>query len=367
MSLTNKGDEYHPLYEDDMIDQLGYVKDRDIASKPIMDNYPLNIRDLKRIDFIDLTVYLTKDKYNMLKTWIDNYMVDYQDNLPISDVYFFEDFVIREYIDDNSGDIRYWYYHIEDDKYLILESYTWVEKAGMLLFDAGIRVLLSNYTFVWIILTHLQDENHDNRKTFNRESFYLLSRLGVFFKYNDIYNIYSYQDSNNDEDFYDGYDVRVFYPASEFGNLYNKDKIHLVDIFAAGIGRFAAVNNYLLRSVEDNIEIRYRYTDDNQDYIHSTVVNSFIDEVVGPTEDKPVIMDIGKIRANISNPDNIFTIRNFSKRVYEYKMQVRGHKQHYWVGSGVNRHREVRWKNPYYKNKDKPFKIIREVQDSSEE
>jgi hypothetical protein len=78
-------------------------------------------------------------------------------------------------------------------------------------------------------------------------------------------------------------------------------------------------------------------------------------------------MDIGKIRTSISNPDNMFAIRDFSKRVYEYKMQVRGHEQHYWVGSGPNKRRILRWVNPYYKNKDKPFKVIREVEDSSED
>ena len=49
-------------------------------------------------------------------------------------------------------------------------------------------------------------------------------------------------------------------------------------------------------------------------------------------------------------------------RFCDYKFQVIGHYQHYWVGHGKNKTRVLKYIDPYYKNKDKEFKIIKEYQ-----
>jgi len=47
------------------------------------------------------------------------------------------------------------------------------------------------------------------------------------------------------------------------------------------------------------------------------------------------------------------------QRFCQYKYQVIGHYQHYWIGKG-RKTRVLKWVEPYYKNKDKEFKIIKE-------
>ena len=58
---------------------------------------------------------------------------------------------------------------------------------------------------------------------------------------------------------------------------------------------------------------------------------------------------------------NILAGTDIPRRLCDYRFSVRGHWSHRWIGKRGNQRLVPVWIDPYEKNKDKPFKIIKET------
>lgn len=129
--------------------------------------------------------------------------------------------------------------------------------------------------------------------------------------------------------------------------------------------------NYSLVSTASSDEPTNIYCPDTNKMQHRTF-KSFVKKA---TEDKTIVVDIAKIpfveeknntlHAIISTQKNNIIVNQFPRKLCDYKYQVRGHWHKYWVGTGDDKHLEKRWIQPYYKNKDKDHKIVKEIKNGS--
>ena len=52
---------------------------------------------------------------------------------------------------------------------------------------------------------------------------------------------------------------------------------------------------------------------------------------------------------------------NKVRNICQYRIQVTGHISHRWVGTGKDKHLEEVFIQPYFRNKDKPFRSVKKV------
>lgn len=121
--------------------------------------------------------------------------------------------------------------------------------------------------------------------------------------------------------------------------------------------RYITMNYYMLNKIEENDNIIV----ENKEPM--TIVDYIKSEATSDKKKVKIYFDSEKnISAKLSTDNkNIYSHNNHVIRTLcDYKFQVCAHYQHYWVGSGKDKKRILKWKESYYKNTDKEFNIIHE-------
>lgn len=149
-----------------------------------------------------------------------------------------------------------------------------------------------------------------------------------------------------------------------------KDYDSIYNIFsgiAGNLRTFNALNYYMLCKLENN---------DNMDFLKSdnSIVSSSLVEYMKyeAHEDKKIRIRIDNdVNLNLyTKNDNIYSHDNkVVRKLCDYRFMVSAHWHHYWVGSKKDgtAHRIRKWVESYEKNKDKQYKIIREMYKGKEE
>lgn len=165
------------------------------------------------------------------------------------------------------------------------------------------------------------------------------------------------------ENVYTHYDNYKRISKIDFKNI--KYIISVLNDLLVSLMLFYGINYHIVETI-DNAE--YKEISVSNEYAHSIIKdeNMVTPQIVPANSDviriiKLNMPDYGcvKIRHNTKNVRN----SNIVRKMCDYKFQVEGHFHNYWIGSEKKGTRQLitKWVEPYYKNKDKPFKIIKEV------
>lgn len=310
------------------------------------------LKELRRYDYINLTNMAKKERNDFLKSTYNNYLEDLKKGFEYKDYicnrYYLKEFVLRDtgyFSDDETEDIRFFKYKIygnikvfggdtyKDERCLRIDIYTLhdniLEKDSKCIIKIGHKNelidQLSNY-----IQIPVKDRNYyvipmyiNTVKTGNK-----------FVRVSDESRYWS------DEDF--------------------ETVIGIID---QALIRFASLNHYMITMYEDNIPVdgltnsgNYEHYDSIIEYVKSKAV---ADKHVKVKIADNAVLSIKKDNNNVYDHDNIIT-----KRLCDYKFLVNAHYQGYWYGKrgSTERVKKYVWKESYYKNKNKPFRIIKERQ-----
>lgn len=150
-------------------------------------------------------------------------------------------------------------------------------------------------------------------------------------------------------------------------NDYTMDTLYnILEKIRNSLKEFAAINYYMLDMYNSNNKVdvyntktrkfsnvtfkAYASTADNDKKVYS-----YIHEYK-PNEYNPSI----KINIDTDRP-NVLAGSDIPRKLCDYRYTVRGHKSHRWIGKRGNQQLKEVWIDSYEKNKDKPFKIIKET------
>ena len=307
------------------------------------------LQEVRRYDYINL-VHMDKDiKREVLKEFMSEYEEafshgrDYKDSICYRS--YFKDFVIREAVDkenkDDHTDVRFYAFKIrgrvivsgdqfcKDNRVMEITLYTLHNDAYMR--DAKFLFKLSHKDQLFIDIDNLLDKKHEDRN-------YHILPLYL--------NTYRVAEGKYER-------------ASIVANYHNPDHFdHYLNMVIQSIARFNAINYHLLSLVEDNKPVEV-YSDG--DYRPFENLVQYIKEEA--TEDKRVKVKLAENCIASIKPDNrnIYDHSNIIiRKLCDYRYQVRGHYQGYWYGTKGNQVKKYVWKEAYFKNKDKPFRIIKE-------
>lgn len=306
-----------------------------------------SLGDLNRYDYFDFSKMDTDESAILDELLYEHYEeirkkgFEYKDF--ITNRYFFKQFVVRDRADPKSNDeIAYKKYTIsdwnEEDKnnrydtrVLTIDMY-WIK---------GYEIMINNYLSFKIKIAH-KDEILDALKNYDKTSsinFYMLP-------------VYIFDDLDEE---YPSY-KRI----SDFEKKIGERGIYMyIAMLRLSLSEFCGLNLRMIEATENNEPVDFL---ENGNRINKGIVD-YIKE--HPTQDKKITIDMGKgakLRIKPSNK-NVYSHNNtILRRLCDYKYQVSAHYQRYWVGSRTSpeRKRVWKWKEAYYKNEDKPFRIIKE-------
>ena len=335
---------------------------RDFKDEDLIYDGFIPLKEMKRLDYVDLTQY-SSDKVH---EYLQNLYNDYESNENIyNGKYFYKEFVIREQCE-NVGlpsdeekfkkEIRYWRFCIsdwdEDDKELGIDSRTLTMDIYTLQSTALGNRFVTDGSYR-IKITYLND---------------ILKRLGEYLdiiedcnsKYikisKDIINMYilpifvCYDMTNSNKQnvypetgkLYSGY-KRISDWSIDWDNKTYDDELTCI---AAALTRFAVINYHMVKSSSEN---KYVKVDNDKETDFRSAIHYYSKSA---KSDKPVIINIDGIKHVISKNRNNIYDGNIVRKICDYKFQVSGHWRHLKSGKVV-------WVNSYYKNKDKEFKVIK--------
>lgn len=125
---------------------------------------------------------------------------------------------------------------------------------------------------------------------------------------------------------------------------------------------FTACNHYMVESAIAKGEITKRVYDCNTK--RNSTVKTIYNKANSHKEIKFKIFDENNynpvIRIGVGN--NTYSKNsNRVRNICQYRIQVTGHVSHRWVGTGKDKHLEEVFIQPYFRNKDKPFRSVKKV------
>ena len=159
-----------------------------------------------------------------------------------------------------------------------------------------------------------------------------------FRRISDIfYNEYTYDDLHDAVG--DLYLALKYFVSANYYMLEMYNNNDRVTVYNCKTRRFSNMTFKAYTSVATNNKKVYSYTDRNMPDKYSPSVEISIN----------------------TDRYNIFAGTDIPRKLCDYRFTVRGHKSHRWVGKRGHQHLEEIWIDPYEKNKDKPFRIIKET------
>lgn len=354
---------------------------------------------MRRLDYIDVS----KLEDNEVINFIDKYYRKFEEDIMEFNTrfgkYFFKEFCIKDY--DHNGDDVYYRYKIsdwdEEDRSRGIDSRILNADVYKYNPDSGVYTNETSYVFK---TTHVYQIIRD----VERKADFLRSRLntgqskGIDAVTTSILNLYvlpvymrfgTHHQIINEDGTIDktvvesgGVSNKKYHRISDIGYAYysrsyldNWDfdtTIRYLDEIKDILKAFAATNFYLLDMAENGNDITIYNYDTNRTSRKS--FKSYVSKAKG---------DIGKeIKLSITESfvdkskqrlyhinvymntehDNTY-VEPIPRKLCDYRFSVRGHYATYWCGSGPDKHKVLRWIDGYEKNKNKPYRIIKEFKE----
>lgn len=308
--------------------------------------------EIKRLDYIDLRQMKDEEKNNMVTEFFMKYQEDLESEGTDSMHYFFKDWCIRENCDNPYGyQLRYWRYRISDwnqedkdneidSRTLTVDQYTYSRKSKKYVFDISLRFKLEH---LYKIINDINNMYFDSA-TIDDINLYVLPIYE--------YNKYSIGDRYK----------RISDIAKE-QRWTSKDLLEEFNSIQCSLIRFLAMNYRLVYTVNKRLNVNvYEYSLDPRD--ESVIMKKDIDIISylrKARSDKRIKIDISNLEVNIDTRTPNVYVGTKPRKLCDYKYQVSGHWSHYWVGKKGNQTRIKKWIEPYFKNPDKEFRVIKEI------
>lgn len=322
-----------------------------------------NVSEVEEVDCINLDDFTTAEHNHFVsKYWVRYERDIIRDNI-YTDKYFFKDFTIK-YPSDDDIDIEFvnrytisgWDAQDErkgiDSRTLTIDLFSYDNNTDIMYRDD--RFLLKTKHLYQLIL-----DLRNYRRYLDQEILIKRKLDKVLVSDNDV-NLYVLPIYILVQNRY----VRisdVFYHRETYeelsrllDNLYNSIKLflstnyYMLDMYNSN-GK-VSVYNTKTRKMSNITFKAYSVTANSNKKVYSHVDTKSVDEYT-PTIEIQIDSDRSNILCGTTIP----------RRLCDYRFTVRGHWAHRWVGKKGNQRLQKIWINSYEKNKDKPFKIIKET------
>ena len=329
------------------------------------------LENLNRYDYINLTRLNLKNKQKMLQDLLHDYLeaagreYDYKDY--IISRYFYKQFVIRENTDEGNQ-VRYYKYTLSDwdesakdvgldNRILTIEIYTKDTSTNKCVRDVTYKLMVGHKLNILDQINKVIDALDAGEViTSKKINLYVIPLFFSIYPLNSLDNIGSIP-----------FNSFTYERISQIKHYPDSLMKQILLFLPQSLYRFCIFNYYMLNRVEDNVEMIF--LNSNNNFELDTLV-SYIKR--HPKEDKHVVIRDFKYnlsikmdpsRSNIYSHDNVII-----RTLCDYRHQVHAHYQHYWKGSKKDgtRHRELIWKESYERNKDKPYRVIKEHEKDAE-
>lgn len=320
--------------------------------------------EIFNVDYIDFTDLTAGEQQGFVFDNYNKYKKDIKTDYRFRNKYFFKDFVVR-YPSNNEDSTIINRYTLSgwnaaskrkgiDDRTLTLDLFSYVEEVDTLYRDYRFLVKTEHiYQLLQDINRYMTfvegeligKEDLGNQYAIDEEINLYLLPIYIYSKKLDKYTRIS--------DYI--YGKRTYATLSDI----------LVDLYES-LKLFASVNFYMLDMYNSNDRVTVYNTNTRR---FSNLTFKAYSAVA--TNNKKVYAYIDKKMPNNYSPSleininsdrsNILAGTDIPRKLCDYRYTVRGHKSHRWVGKKGNQHLEEIWIDPYEKNKDKAWKIIKET------
>lgn len=239
-----------------------------------------------------------------------------------------------------------------DDRTLKIELFRYIDRIDSLYADKTYLVK-SEHIYQLVLdlsrqieeVDNLIDSGHANDLVnFDELNLYVLPIYILDAKTDEYLRIsnFCYENYTFDEYYYvisDLYDALKIYVATNFHmlDLYNSNQ--KVTVYNSRKQTFSKVTFKAYASTATENKKVYSYVEQNMPDTYSPSIEISIDP----------------------EAKNVLAGNMIPRKLCDYRFSVRGHYTHVWKGKKGNQHREKIWVEPYEKNKDKPWKIIKET------
>ena len=267
---------------------------------------PFNLYQINRFDKVELDKINNDQKISLMTKGME----DNKEREP----FVFKDLVISELCDNTSNQIRLWVYSQDSLGNMRIEVYTKIADRDKLVVDYRFLVKSEHIYQLFANLNRVQD-------------------LSVY----DSHIVPMY--------LIDGFKY-VRYSDYIFENhITPKFRDLILQFLLSALGRIIAFNSLCCVKDDETIE---KTKCDNV----IVNVNYFIAD-----SDKYQYIKLGNKKSVGTKSKN--GLRQVDRNICKRKYQVRGHWHKYWVGKRGEQHLEVKWIEPYYRNKDEQYSLIR--------
>lgn len=308
----------------------------------------LSHKEIKRLDYVDLRDLTPEQKYDIINPYLVAYQQDVED---FGDEYkhiFFKDWCVRETCDGGEErEIRYVRFLVKDywnekdkeagidSRILSLDNYSYKPASNTFKFDTSFIVKIDHIPRLINDLKYVLD-NYESIEDIN------------------LYVIPVYEYNNVSSDKYRSYKYERISDLHDIQKWTRKRTETELQYLLNALVRFAALNFKLVDYALGNKEVII--TESGSGKETKSNINKYFRKA---KSDKKVIMKLPGIKVLLDpSKSNVF-VGTTARSICDYKFQVAGHYQHYWVGKKGNQTKIMKWVNPYFKNPDKEFKVIK--------
>ena len=326
------------------------------------------LTEIRRLDYISLLSLTDSECANFLTKIITEYSQDLKNGLNYKDHifnrFYFKKFHIRERIRDPRGkyddQTRYYYYELSDygtdkkqfdDRLLAISVYT--SQGDNVQFEGSWQVFASHVAFIFMDI--ISKDNKLNIEGLDKcipIYYYWPEETDIIL---NVYKKYSHEDLKNTIT-----QTIAYYNSSTDFYTIDESVRRFYDFFSQALTRFVAFNHYILNKVEEEQEVSMDNFETSGTIVECVKAKAYMDKKIRVNLDKDydIKLNVNPKNINIYSHDN-----KIVRRLCDYKFQVCAHWHSYWYGpknKPEERHKEIKWVEAYYKNKDKEFNIVKE-------
>ena len=330
----------------------------------------LSLKELRRLDNFNITKWTAETEDEFIHETYGKYLEDLVSDAKdyICNRFYFKEFVIREAYNVPQFGKEYrstLFFHFKLSDWNEEDKINGIDSRCLYISIYQFHQATNNFTFEgsYLIKARHKDQLYSDLRfllgdTKNNINHTGLLDKGIYDKFN-FYVIPLYAIAVD----------KKYKRVSELAKVESFDTMNrLIQLFIHALMRFIIFNYWILNTVEENKSIEVREEDGSIktfDTLTTCIKNK-------AKNDKKIVINVSKdatLRMG-KNVNNIYD--HYQKKIIklcDYKFQVCAHYESYWCGSRKDgtRHKELRWKEAYYKNKDKEYNIIKEYVDNKKE